>query len=252
MQHASHPTVPKKDIRPDFNNFVSNVRDDHCSDADHLIEAKVSNSTMGPGHCTRHRLGIFLVCLISLVVVRDPSLEFQSNVSSTSQRLLNTQPTEFEIGTVPRFQFGYTAGSTGDYGFEPLFFVAGSENLPMSRAESSGPKQLEFAFGDTAELNTHLNPKAFPQAWQFVHGGSSEDPIGPAPGQPTTREIYSGANGSVPWVWWPETVANCAVGTENPKARCDIPSAELRIPEPGSLALLLTGVSIIGIIRRFA
>jgi hypothetical protein len=201
---------------------------------------------MGPSHPIRHRFGILLVCLVALFLARDPWYQFPRTRLS---QVVQTPSQSYEhraIAPAQKFDFGYRSASAEDHDLQPFFSYLESSNLKCCDEDSSASPTDKTK---PRELNSTLNPNAFPQAEQFVRTGAGDSAIGKPEESSQLGDTYAGFIGAGPRGVWPGTLPSCSNGLQNCQTEAQTPDPGLKIPEPGSLILMLGGLSAIFLLR---
>lgn len=202
---------------------------------------------MYSGHFFRHRVSIILVCLIALVTARDiwntGKLPFLPSAQDT------TPPTQAVPGNGAKqpnrpIDQNSDALSSQEALLQSFCAMKENTNLPWCLALRPLP---DTAIGKQTHSELAVNPDMFPQASSFVLQPSGTLLAGDMLLNPGigTESIPSGQEkglqplaGSPP-AWWGQT-QNCSNGSAN----CAPGSNEYHVPEPGSLALILSVAAI--------
>jgi hypothetical protein len=200
-------------------------------------------------HPIRHRLGILFVCLVALLLAREPGHFLPRLVPSQVSHAPDGRSQQHRA-LVPRqgFGFGYQSAAQ-DYNLQPFFSYAESADL---RGRGDDPSRLlpATANPDTSELNSRLNPNSFPQAARLAGPESGDGAMANPEGEAQIAAARLGGGiGGFPTGSWPSVSPNCSeVGSDRNGgwAPADAPSqsAGVKVPEPGSLWLVLIGAAI--------
>jgi hypothetical protein len=145
-----------------------------------------------------------------------------------------------------KFEFGFQSAGARD--LPPFFPFQETPNLKCCSEDNSASAPDKTSY--KRELNSTLNPNTFPQAAQFVSNGKGDSAIG-SPEETSQDEVaYASFVGGSPAGVWPGP--GCANGLQNcentPQQK---PDPGLKVPEPGSLLLMLSGLSVV-LVFRFA
>jgi hypothetical protein len=194
---------------------------------------------MGSSHPIRHRFGILLVCLVALLLARDPWYQFPQIHLAQRSEVPAQSPAQKALAPAQKFGFGFQSSSAAAHDLQPFFDYSQTLNLKCCLDDNAATPTGKTSH--TPELDSTLNPNTFPQAQQFVRSGEGGNAIGSPEETSQSEEAFAGFVGGGSAGVWPGI--GCANGLQN----CDgapqqNPDPGLKVPEPGSLILMLGGL----------